>query len=76
MADVNLNPELTAQEYERLSLCDALDRILNKGAVINGDITISVANVDLIYLGLRLILTNVETKEQWNTQSQEKQHAV
>lgn len=46
---------------ERLSLCEALDRVLNKGAVICGDVTISVANVDLIYLSLRLLVTSVET---------------
>ncbi|HHT9118744.1 MAG TPA: gas vesicle protein [Candidatus Hypogeohydataceae bacterium YC38] len=44
-----------------LSLCEALDRVLNKGAVICGDVTISVSNVDLIYLSLRLLVTAVET---------------
>jgi hypothetical protein len=42
-------------------LCDALDRVLQKGAVIHGDVTISVADVDLLYLGLRLIVTSIET---------------
>ena len=37
---------------EHISLCETLDRVLNKGVVIHGDLTISVANVDLIYLGL------------------------
>jgi hypothetical protein len=36
---------------EHISLCETLDRVLNKGVVIHGDLTISVANVDLIYLG-------------------------
>lgn len=45
---------------EHLSLCEALDRVLNKGVVICGDVTISVANVDLIYLSLRLLVTSVE----------------
>lgn len=44
-----------------IALCDALDRILHKGAVIHGDITLSVADVDLLYLGLRLIVTSIET---------------
>lgn len=48
-------------QRENVSLCEALDRILNKGAVIGGEVTISVANIDLIYLGLQLILTSVET---------------
>ena len=46
---------------EHISLCETLDRVLNKGVVIHGDLTISVANVDLIYLGLRLLLASVET---------------
>ena len=48
-------------EKEHVSLCEALDRILNKGAVIVGDVMISVADIDLIYLGLQVILTSVET---------------
>lgn len=75
MAHVNINPKLTAQEYERLSLCDALDRIINKGVVLHGEITISVANVDLISLGVRLILSSVETREQWTAPNKEIQDA-
>ena len=48
-------------EKEHVSLCEALDRVLNKGAVIVGDIMISVADIDLVYLGLQVILTSVET---------------
>ena len=44
-----------------IALCEVLDRVLNKGVVIHGDVTISVANIDLIYLGLRLLLTSIET---------------
>jgi hypothetical protein len=51
----------TSPELQRVSLCEALDRILNKGAVISGELTISVANVDLLYLSLQLVLTSVET---------------
>ena len=43
---------------------DLVDRILDKGVVLTGDITISVADVDLVYLGLRLVLTSVETARQ------------
>jgi len=46
---------------EQIVLCELLDRLLNKGVVIQGDVTISVANVDLIYLNLMAILTSVET---------------
>lgn len=46
---------------EHISLCEALDRVLHKGAVVLGEVTISVANVDLIYLGLQVILTSIDT---------------
>ncbi len=49
---------------QHASLCDVLDRVLNTGVVINGEITISVANIDLIYLNLGLLLTSIETMNQ------------
>ncbi len=42
-------------------LLELLDRVLDKGVVVAGDLTISVADVDLIYLGLRVLLCSVET---------------
>jgi hypothetical protein len=48
------------EDLERVSLCEALDRVLNKGVVIRGDIAISVADVELIYLGLNLLLASTE----------------
>jgi hypothetical protein len=44
-----------------LSLCEALDRILYKGAVLFGEVMISVADIDLVYLGLQVILASMET---------------
>ena len=46
---------------EERSLCELLDRVLNTGVVVVGEIVISVAGVDLIYLNLQLLLTSVET---------------
>lgn len=46
---------------EHLSLCETLDRVLNKGVVLVGEVVISVAEVDLIFIGLHLILTSLET---------------
>lgn len=46
---------------ERISLCEVLDRVLNTGVVVVGEVVISVADIDLIYLGLQLTLTSVET---------------
>ena len=55
-------PELSELDTDRpASICEVLDRVLNKGAVVVGEITISVANVDLLYLGLQLVLTSVQT---------------
>ena len=46
-----------------VSLAEVLDRVLHKGAVVVGELTISVADVDLLYLGINLILTSVDTIE-------------
>lgn len=55
--------ELSAlNDHDRVSLCEALDRVLNKGVVVVGEITISVAGIDLVYLGLQLVLTSMETR--------------
>ncbi len=53
--------DLDIRDQEHVSLCEALDRVLNKGAVVVGEVTISVADVDLLYLGLQLVLTSIET---------------
>ena len=59
-----LTPELCAlEESERVSICEVLDRVLNKGVVVAGEVTISVADVDLLYLGLNLVLTSIETAQ-------------
>jgi hypothetical protein len=50
-------------ETKDVTLLEILDRVLTKGVVISGDIVISVADVDLIYLGLRVLLSSVETME-------------
>ncbi len=46
---------------EELTILDLADRLLNRGVVLTGEVTISVAGVDLIYLGLNLVLAAVET---------------
>lgn len=48
-------------DQESISLCETLDRVLNKGVVIRGEVMITVADVDLIYLDLGLLLTSIET---------------
>lgn len=44
-----------------ISLLDILDHVLNAGVVIQGSLVISLAGVDLVYLGLNVVLTSVET---------------
>lgn len=46
-----------------VSLLELLDRALDKGVIVWGDLTLSVADVDLLYVGVRLLLTSVETAE-------------
>jgi hypothetical protein len=50
-------------DEERLVLGELLNHVLDKGVVISGDVTISVADIDLIRVGLSLYLTSVETLE-------------
>ena len=66
-AGLAAGPQLRLGDTHQPALCDVLDRVLNKGAVIDGEATISVAGVDLVYLGLKLILTSIETarRETW-----------
>ena len=54
------NPTKALNAHDRVSLCEALDRVLNKGAVVVGEVTISVADIELIYLGLQVVLTSIE----------------
>jgi hypothetical protein len=53
-----------------VSLAEVLDRVLNKGAVVAGEIVISVAGVDLVYLGLNVVLTSVETARRSKLEAQ------
>jgi len=48
---------------EEVTLLELLDRVLDKGVVLSGDITLSVADVDLVYVGLRVLLSSVETAQ-------------
>ena len=43
------------------TVLELLDRVLNTGVVLVGDITITVADIELIYLRLQLLLSSAET---------------
>jgi hypothetical protein len=44
-----------------VTLLDLLDRILDKGVVLSGDIVLTVADVDLVYVSLRALISSVDT---------------
>lgn len=57
---VLISSDVDQLEEADLSLLETLDHVLNKGLVIAGEITISVADVDLIFLGLNVLVSSVE----------------
>ena len=58
-------PRVTAarpRAYERrASLSEVLDRVLTAGVVVTGEIVISVADIDLVYLGVNVVLSSAAT---------------
>ena len=54
---------LARSAEEDVTLLELLDRALDKGVVLSGDVTLSVADVDLVYVGLRLLLSSVDAAE-------------
>ena len=48
-----------------LTLLDVIDRILDKGVVINGDITVSFAGVDILSLKINLVIASFETAKRY-----------
>jgi hypothetical protein len=54
---------IISEEWEStdVSLLETLDHVLNRGLVIAGEITISVADIDLIFVGLNVLVSSVET---------------
>ncbi|HSN68719.1 MAG TPA: gas vesicle protein [Thermoanaerobaculia bacterium] len=47
-------------EERDLSLVEALDHLLARGVVIAGEAVISIGGIDLLYLGLNVVLANVD----------------
>jgi len=58
-------PDAAGSDYgpairgERIALVDLLDRVLAGGVVIAGDVTLTIANVDLVTVNLRALITSV-----------------
>ncbi len=50
--------------YQGTNLVDILDRILDKGLVVAGDVRISLANVELLTIRIRLLVCSIDKAEQ------------
>lgn len=59
-----MNDDNVFDRSKDITILELLDRVLNKGVILTGDIVISVADIDLIYLGVKLMLSSVETMDQ------------
>ena len=51
---------MNADQNQELSLLETLDHLLDRGVVIAGEAVISIGDVDLLYLGLNIVLANVD----------------
>jgi len=58
---VTLEPR---RAYQATNLVDILDRILDKGLVVAGDVRISLANVELLTIRIRLLVCSIDKAEQ------------
>ncbi|MCW4351783.1 gas vesicle protein [Hoyosella sp. YIM 151337] len=64
MSDVaRYEPATRAEPERRIALVDLLDRVLAGGVVISGDITLSIADVDLVRISLRTLISSVSALE-------------
>jgi hypothetical protein len=57
---------VTTVAEQDVALIDLIDRLLGGGVVIFGDITLAVADVDLVYVGLRALIASVATAREKN----------
>ena len=52
--------DLILESTHEATLLDMLDQLLNKGVVLNGDVVLGVAGVDLVYLQLSALLSAID----------------
>jgi gas vesicle structural protein len=53
------------EEGDDQSLIHLLDRLLDKGVIVSGDLRVSVAGVDLLFVGLKLLLASIDTADRY-----------
>jgi Gas vesicle protein len=58
-----MNRSQALVEAREVTLLDLVDRAIDHGVILAGDITIAVADIDLIHLGLQILLASVERVE-------------
>ena len=56
-----MESDVVPTEDQENTLLELLDRLLNAGVVVCGDLVVSVADIELLYLRLQLTLSSVET---------------
>jgi gas vesicle protein GvpA/GvpJ/GvpM family len=61
---VSTQLEPTTDFDRRITLLDLVDRLVGKGVVIRGDITVAIADIDLIYISLQALISSVSTLEE------------
>jgi Gas vesicle protein len=61
---VIVSGEVEKWDENDLSLLETLDHLLNRGLVIAGEITIAVADIDLVFIGLNVLVSSVETAQE------------
>jgi gas vesicle structural protein len=49
------------ERHQDVTLLEVVDRVIDKGVVLSGDIVLSVADIDLVYVGLRLLIASQDT---------------
>jgi hypothetical protein len=67
-----VDEELDEFKESDLSLLETLDHVLDRGLVIAGEVTISVADIDLVFVGLNVLLSSVETAHEVLRERQKK----
>jgi hypothetical protein len=55
---------MTTLAQHDVALIDLIDRLLGGGVVIFGDITLAAADIDLVYVGLRALVSSVATAQE------------
>lgn len=49
------------EQHQDVTLLEVIDRVIDKGVVLSGDIVLSVADIDLVYVGLRVLIASQDT---------------